>query len=107
LEEVDDALLEFIEHLEPVGEGNPAPLFLTRAVDVVGEPSLVGKEQQHLRMTVRMGSTMLRAIGFGMGRRLAEAKGGRLDIVFTPQRHVWREREERQLVLKDLKPYGG
>lgn len=107
LEEVDEALLEFIERLEPFGEGNPQPVFLTRAVDVVGEPALVGKEQQHLRMTVRGGSTMLRAIGFGMGRRLAEAKGGLLDIVFSPQRHVWNERAERQLVLKDLKPYVG
>jgi single-stranded-DNA-specific exonuclease len=105
LEEVDDALLEFIERLEPFGEGNPPPLFLTRAVEVVGEPTLVGKEQQHLRMTVRQGSTLLHAIGFGMGRRLAEAKQGNLDLVYSPQRHIWHERKERQLVLKDLRPW--
>jgi single-stranded-DNA-specific exonuclease len=104
LEEVDDALLEFIEELEPFGEGNPQPLFLTRAVEVVGEPTLVGKEQQHLRMSVRQGNTLLHTIGFGMGRRLAEAKQGRLDLVYSPQRHIWHEREERQLVLKDLRP---
>jgi single-stranded-DNA-specific exonuclease len=105
LEEVDDALLEFIERLEPFGEGNPPPLFLTRAVEVVGEPTLVGKEQQHLRMTVRQGSTLLPAIGFGMGSRVAEAKQGSLDLVYSPQRHIWHERKERQLVLKDLRPW--
>jgi single-stranded-DNA-specific exonuclease len=104
LEEVDDALLAFIERLEPFGEGNPQPLFLTRAVEVVGEPTLVGKEQQHLRMTVRQAGALLSTIGFGMGRRLAEVKQGCLDLVYSPQRHVWHEREERQLVLRDLRP---
>jgi single-stranded-DNA-specific exonuclease len=104
LEEVDDALWAFIERLEPFGEGNPQPLFLTRAVEVVGEPTLVGKEQQHLRMTVRQGSALLSTIGFGMGRRLPEVKQGSLDLVYSPQRHVWHEREERQLVLRDLRP---
>jgi single-stranded-DNA-specific exonuclease len=105
LEDVDDALLAFIERLEPFGEGNPQPLFLTRAVEVVGEPTLVGKEQQHLRMTVRQGGALLSTIGFGMGRRLAEVKQGSLDLVYSPQRHIWHEREERQLVLKDLRPW--
>jgi single-stranded-DNA-specific exonuclease len=107
LEEVDDALLDFIERLEPFGEGNPQPVFCARAVQVVGEPVVVGKERQHLRMTVRQGGSILSAIGFGMGRRRAEVKMGPLDIVFSPQRHVWNEREERQLVLKDLKPHAG
>jgi single-stranded-DNA-specific exonuclease len=97
--------LAFIERLEPFGEGNPQPLFLTRAVEVVGEPTLVGKEQQHLRMTVRQGGALLSTIGFGMGRRLAEVKQGCLDLVYSPQRHIWHEREERQLVLKDLRPW--
>jgi single-stranded-DNA-specific exonuclease len=107
LEEVDDTLLDFIERLEPFGEGNPQPVFCARAVQVVGEPAVVGKERQHLRMTVRQGGSILRAIGFGMGRRRAEVKTGPVDIVFSAQRHVWNEREERQLVLKDLKPHAG
>jgi hypothetical protein len=40
-----------------------------------------------------------------MGPRLAEVKQGNLDLVYTPQRHIWQEREERQLVLKDLRPW--
>jgi single-stranded-DNA-specific exonuclease len=107
LEEIDDPLLESIARLEPFGEGNPQPVLLARGVEVIGEPTLVGKEQQHLRLTLRQGSMILRGIGFAMGARLAQVKGGALDIVFSPQRHVWNEREERQLVLKDLMPHAG
>jgi single-stranded-DNA-specific exonuclease len=107
LEELDDTLLSFIERVEPFGEGNPQPVLLARRVEVVGESTLVGKEQQHLRLTLRQGNMLLPGIGFAMGGRLPETKGGVLDIVFSPQRHVWNEREERQLVIKDLAPHAG
>ena len=107
LEEVDDTLLQFIERLEPFGEGNPQPVLLVRGVEVVGAPTLVGKEQQHLRLTLRQGNMTLPAIGFAMGRRLTHAKDGILDLAFTPQRHVWKAREECQMVLRDLTPHVG
>jgi single-stranded-DNA-specific exonuclease len=107
LQEIDDPFLDFIARLEPFGEGNPQPLLLARGVEVVGEPTLVGKEQQHLRLMLRQGNMSLRAIGFAMGTRLAQATGGRLDIVFSPQRHVWNERAERQLIIRDLMPHAG
>jgi hypothetical protein len=50
---------------------------------------------------------ILQGIGFAMGRRLAQAKEGMLDLVFSPQRHVWNGREECQLVLKDFAPHVG
>jgi single-stranded-DNA-specific exonuclease len=107
LEEIDDALLQFIDRLEPFGEGNAQPVLLARGVEVVGAPTLVGKEQHHLRLTLRQGNMIIQGIGFAMGGRLAQAKEGVLDIIFSPQRHVWNEREERQLVLKDLMPHVG
>jgi single-stranded-DNA-specific exonuclease len=107
LEDIDDNLLEFITRLEPFGEGNSQPLLLARGVEVVGEPTTVGKEQQHLRLTLRQGQTVLRGIGFGMSPGLAQARVGYLDIAFTPQRHVWKGHEERQLVLRDLRPHAG
>jgi single-stranded-DNA-specific exonuclease len=107
LHEIDDALLQFIAQLEPFGEANPQPVLLARGVEVVGAPTLVGREQQHLRLTLRQDDMILRGIGFGLGGRLIEAKTGVLDIVFSPQRHEWNAREERQLVLQDLRPRTG
>jgi single-stranded-DNA-specific exonuclease len=105
LQEIDDTLLQFIEQLEPFGEANPPPVLLARGVEVAGTPTLVGREQQHLRLTCRQGGMTLRGIGFAMGSRLTEANTGLLDIVFSPQRHVWNGREEHQLVLRDLTPH--
>jgi len=102
LAHIDDALLQFIERLEPFGEGNTQPVLLARGVTVVGAPTLVGKEQQHLRLMLRQGQMSFQGIGFAMAPRLTQAKEGVLDIAFTPQRHVWNGREECQLVLRDL-----
>ena len=100
-------LLQFIEQLEPFGEGNPQPMLLARGVELAGTPTLVGQEQQHLRLTFRQDDMLVRSIGFAMGQRLAQAKTGVLDIVFTPQRHVWKAREELQFVLRDFAPHTG
>jgi single-stranded-DNA-specific exonuclease len=102
LQEIDDTLLQFIEQFEPFGESNPQPVLLARGVEVAGPPTLVGREQQHLRLTFRQGGTRLSGIGFAMGRQLTQAKAGLLDIVFSPQRHVWNGRQDHQLVLRDL-----
>jgi single-stranded-DNA-specific exonuclease len=107
LDEIDDTLLQFMERLEPFGEANPQPVLLARGVTVVGSPTRVGKEQQHLRLVLRQRHVSFQGIGFAMGPRLTQAKEGLLDIAFTPQRHVWNGREECQLVLRDLTPYAG
>ena len=107
LHQIDDTLLQFIERLEPFGEGNLQPVLLARGVEVAGAPTLVGREQQHLRLTFRQGGVILRGIGFAMGGRLTQVKTGALDIVFSPQRHVWNARAEHQLVLWDLVSHTG
>jgi hypothetical protein len=76
-------------------------------VEVVGNPTLVGKDRQHLRLTVRQGDAVMRAIGFSLGEKLSVTKQGLLDIAFTPQRHIWNDLEERQLLLQDVKPHLG
>jgi single-stranded-DNA-specific exonuclease len=107
LAEVDDALLQFIARLEPFGEGNPAPVLSARGVEVVGPPTLIGRDQQHLRLTLRQGQRLFRGIGFAMGERASETTAGLLDIAFSPQLNVWNGREELQLVLRDLTPHTG
>jgi single-stranded-DNA-specific exonuclease len=107
LQEIDDPLLQFIEQLEPFGEGNPQPMLLARGVEIASAPTLVGREHQHLRLTFRQDGRVFHGIGFAMRERLTQAQTGVVDIVFTPQRHVWKERAELQLVLRDLAPHIG
>jgi single-stranded-DNA-specific exonuclease len=107
LQDVDEPLLEFIEQLEPFGEGNPQPLLLARGLELAHAPRLIGREQQHVQLMFRQNDKLLRGIGFAMADRFTEVKAGVLDIVFTPQRHVWKAREEIQLVLRDVAAHTG
>ena len=107
LSEIDEAFMDFLTRLEPFGEGNPPPVLMARRVEVVGNPTLVGKEQQHLRLAIRQDGAVMRAIGFHMGEKLSETRQRLLDIAFTPQRHIWNDLEERQLLLQDVKPHPG
>jgi single-stranded-DNA-specific exonuclease len=105
LSDIDETCMDVLKGLEPCGEGNPSPVLMARRVEVVGRPTLVGKDQQHLRLTLRQGGATMRAIGFRLGEKLSEARQGVLDIAFTPQRHSWNDLEERQLLLQDLRPH--
>jgi single-stranded-DNA-specific exonuclease len=107
LADIDAAFMAVLTRLEPFGEGNPPPVLMARGVGVVGNPTLVGKNRQHLQLTVRQGSTVRRAIGFNLGEKVAEARQGVFDIAFTPQRHLWNDVEEWQLILQDLRPHVG
>ncbi len=102
--EIDGQLLEALELLEPVGHGNPAPLFCSLEVEVVPRSVRILKER-HLRMAVRQMDRVFTAIGFNMAERFyTEDLSGKLDIVYTPQFNVYRGETTIQLVLKDIRP---
>lgn len=95
-----------LEALAPHGVGNPEPIFVTRNVQVVQRPRLVGRN--HLKMRVRQtnSGTVIETIGFGLGAWLpvvTAAAPPRLDLAFVPERNVWNGRECLQLRLKDVK----
>lgn len=100
---------EQIERLAPFGEGNPRPVLCCENVTLAESPRAVGKGQQHLAFRVRHCGTVMRAVAFGAGERLAELPLGQpFDLAFRPvitefqglrrvELHVvdWRLPEER------------
>jgi single-stranded-DNA-specific exonuclease len=96
-----------VRRLEPYGQGNPEPIFLTRNVQVVsarivGGNPLLGRSG-HLKLLLRsmQGGRPVDAIGFGM----ADApiiQGGKLDVLYTPEVNVWNGNASLQLRVKDL-----
>ena len=92
----------FIQSLAPFGEGNPAPVFLTRGVGVV-EARTVGASRQHLRMRLRQGSTTVGAIGFNLGHKLDETRGG-IDVAYTAGLDTWGSYPKLQLTVQDMRP---
>lgn len=100
--QITPALLNDIQLLEPFGEGNPTPTFLTRAVRALpGALRVVGKN--HLSGELSRQGFVFRAIGFGLGHRIEEVQQEEdVDIFYTPQWHTWRNQTEIRLGLHDI-----
>jgi single-stranded-DNA-specific exonuclease len=100
-------LIQWLQLMEPHGEGNRRPVFLARGVEVV-DSRLVGGEGTHLQLRVRSGgegpgsSVVWRCISFGNGEH-AVPVGERADLVYSLKRDDFREAGGMQLEVLDLR----
>ncbi len=86
-DEVNGRLLSELKMLEPFGEGNEAPLFLCRAVRVLG--SRTSQDGKHLFLKIRPeGATILDAVLWNGGENLLEPDTC-LDVVFQPEEDTY------------------
>jgi single-stranded-DNA-specific exonuclease len=99
-------LARTLAQLEPYGPGNPPPLLLAGALQIVGEPRKVGNGERHLSFYVRQHGLQFRAIAFAMADRLEElmADGGRCCLVFTPRLDCWQGQQRLALEVHDFQP---
>jgi single-stranded-DNA-specific exonuclease len=88
------------QRMEPLGAGNPEPLFLSSGL-AVRDSRVVG--DRHLKLTLADGGFVWDGIAFGMGDSLPDLDS-RLDVVFTPHVHIYRDTEQLQLKIEDLRP---
>ncbi|MBI5639083.1 MAG: single-stranded-DNA-specific exonuclease RecJ [Nitrospirae bacterium] len=102
LPEITHALIKELSLLEPVGFGNPEPLFGSKGLEVLS-PKIVGRN--HLRLKLKKNSQTIDAIGFDMGSSLEPVQSSLLsDVVFTPAINEWNGGKYLQLVLKAIRP---
>ena len=92
---------KFIQSLAPFGEGNPAPVFLTRGVRAL-ESRLVGANRQHLKLRLSQGGTTIDAIAFNLGYKVNETRKG-MDVVYTIGLDTWGSRPRLQMTVQDLR----
>jgi single-stranded-DNA-specific exonuclease len=103
LPDITDKFIRLINYFAPFGPQNMRPVFLSRNLQVVGSPRVVGKN--HLKFKVRQGGEMYDAIGFDLGSlqyRLAPGED-KLDMVFVVEENHWNDEKRIQLRVKDLK----
>ncbi len=111
LGELTPRFIRVLKEFAPFGPGNMRPIFLSRNVEVVGIPRIVGKD--HLRFKVRQDNQVLDAIGFGLSGLIdiVRADGKHLDIVFSVDEHEWlgpngsNPEVFPQLKIKDLRKH--
>ena len=86
-EEVTGESLLCLDALEPYGQDNEAPVFLSRDLRLAEQPQVLGVDKTHMKLTFRSGSHTLKAMAFGMAHRFSELKMG--EPVHAVYHHNW------------------
>jgi single-stranded-DNA-specific exonuclease len=108
LSTLDLGLADALARLAPHGMGNPEPVLVARALQVMRSPRRVGRN--HLKMRVRQPGTagpVLDSIGFNLGDLvpvLDRPAPPLVDLAFTPERNAWNGRDTLQLRLREVAP---
>lgn len=93
-------LLDSYEQLEPFGNSNPQPVFMSRNVMLSDAPRHL--QGNHLRLALRQGCCECDAMYFNGGHlRLPDPPW---DIAFTIDRNVWRGRTSVAISIQDIRP---
>jgi single-stranded-DNA-specific exonuclease len=106
LRDANAELARMLRYLGPFGIGNPAPVFWSRGVSVIGYPREVG--EGHIKLRVQQDGCELSAIGFRLADRLrtVDVTRGPIDIAYQLQENQWNGRVELQAKLLDMRPSG-
>jgi single-stranded-DNA-specific exonuclease len=106
LDDVDWAMFEHLQQLEPTGAANPQPVFLSRGVEVIHHRA-VGQDGSHLQLTLAAGSATgyreIGAIAFRQGE-WASHLPQTVDLVYSIGVNEWRGNRTLQLMVQDIRP---
>ncbi len=97
---LDEQAYTGIQRLEPYGQENPAPVFLSRKVQVVNCRTM-GSSAEHLKLRLQQGDTVFDAVAFGAGDNLKEITRA-IDIVFNLEIDKWNGKSSLRLNILDF-----
>lgn len=100
LSQLNSQLLEFIERIEPCGEGNKTPVMVARNTRILAKRA-VGMDGKHLKMTLGQMKRSMDAIAFRMGE-LVEDIPSRIDVAFNFERNEFMGIESMQMNILDI-----
>jgi single-stranded-DNA-specific exonuclease len=103
LNDLQTSLMNFLAQIEPTGNENPKPVFVTRGLSVL-RSSKMGSEKTHLRLTVKneRGVT-IDAVAFRQAF-WAEQMPEKIDIIYNFELNEYNGRVSFQLNVKDIRP---
>ena len=102
LKEVDLAMIDRLEMLQPTGYCNPNPVFRVQDAHVQ-EARRVGKTRTHLKLSLLEDMASREGVAFGKGD-FAESGVERVDVLFTPMRNEFRGQVKAELQVEALRP---
>ena len=90
LNAVTTVFASWLRKLEPLGHGNPEPIFMARNTRVTSQPRIM--KERHLRLELaEEGTAPTRAIGWHMAGRAAELgieQGSRIDVAYRVRENL-------------------
>lgn len=103
LAEANLKLARDLNRLEPIGEGNPRPMFLSHRVRL-DELQAIGKNQDHLRWHACQGDTRVKAIGFRQAELLPRLRPRALayDLLYHLEEDTWQGVARPSLVVEAI-----
>lgn len=95
--------VQWIDQLEPFGEGNRRPVLASSGVELLLARRM-GGDGTHLELQIGQGPVRMRAVAFGRGDLADQLQPGTLiDLVYHPKLNRWRGREQVELELLDVR----
>ena len=105
LAQVNLELIDGLSMLQPTGYGNPAPVFLARGAQVQ-LMRRVGRDRQHLKLSLLDGNSVRDGIAFSLGH-LADEGMETVDVLFSPERNEFMGRVTAQLQVQAMRAAKG
>lgn len=102
--DITNEIMQYLEKLEPYGQGNKEPVFYMKKVSKYQYETFVGKEQNHLKCIFEKKGILFDAIGFNMKEyKSLMAENDEFDILFSLVHNTWKNTKTIQLNIKDIK----
>jgi len=104
LSELTPKYMRVLKQFAPFGPKNMRPTFITRRVDAVGLPRIVGRN--HLRLKIKKNNVTFDCIGFNLGHLMERFSNGSklFDLVFAIDESDFSGVQLPQLKIKDIRP---
>ncbi|MDT3693526.1 MAG: single-stranded-DNA-specific exonuclease RecJ, partial [Mucispirillum sp.] len=89
--DITNEIMQWLEKLEPYGQGNKEPVFFMRNVYKYQVESFVGKDLNHLKCFFEKNGLIFDAIGFNMKEyKSLMAENDKFDILFSLVHNTWK-----------------
>lgn len=104
--DIDMATVEILRRLEPFGQGNPVPLFLTRDLELASR-TRVGKEGEHLKVAFKADGVRP-GVWWRHGSLAGDLEAGqRLDVAYELTEDTFNGMGTVQMVIRDMASAAG
>lgn len=103
LQDIQASFWKILKQFAPFGPGNRSPIFATKNVKDIGYSKALRGD--HLRLAVKQGdSKPVYGIAFGKGADIEKVSTGEpFHLCYKLENNKWKEQENLQLVVKDIK----